>query len=385
MYTNTYTYIYIYVLIYTIFICLYNISVYTYYKNYLSNCYYINFILLEVSSDEAHIGGYGNPYKCTPLLVYIANARYSAFKAIFLGYIPTKNLYSLPQRHKILERMGYLYIKHRETIIKMEDRKDYLSYIYNALEPMLRSQTHGFLAQVGNDDNATSYTFSPYLISHLGDTPEMDYISGVGSGGKYMKCRVCTQTNCAKFARFDFPDAPGFRDLHQHETLAVDLQEAELSHINACRDARKLRQQSISLKRMRHQAQIHSLTAGFNDLFHLPPELYDEDRSLLLSFHSMFVPDDLHTFLKGLVENNIGWTMMLVFNFGKLDETYSNSLSILERLVADMSSHEALAVCPDINFKNLSDMLKASSTKSQKKKPNMSILRTIAASKFPSS
>lgn len=311
--------------------------------------------------------------------MYIGNARFESFKAIFLGYIPTKNHYSIVQRHKILENMGYVYKNHREYIIQMQDRSDYLSYIYNAIQPVLNK---AFFAQVGTGDCAVSYKFYPFLVSYLGDTVEMNYISGVGQAGKYMKCRLCTETNCAKFSRYNQTDAALPREVYGHEELGFRLLSSELRHINRCREYRKHFHLPTSLKRLRHQAKIHSLSPGLNDLFHLPPKLVDEDEDEMLSFYSMFVPDNLHTFLLGLLLNNIGWTLLLIVSFGKFDPAYVHSLSLLESIIKDMNTHESLLPTPDVDFKDVSDMLKATILK-QKIKPYLGILRTIAAWKLP--
>ena len=119
-------------------------------------------------------------------------------KPNIIGMIPEKNnAYSGKQLHHLLVRRGFKFKKDRTAIISYVNRKMKLSYISEALSPLLQYQQTGVILKVGSSEekNCLKIRAYPHVVGILADTLEHNVYAGISMRTK-RQCRCCLQTNC---------------------------------------------------------------------------------------------------------------------------------------------------------------------------------------------
>lgn len=120
-------------------------------------------------------------------------------KPNLVGMIPERNnAYSIRQLHQLLINRGFKYQKDRIAIISYVTRQMKLSYISEALNPILIYQQNGVIVQVGNSresEEPITIKAYPHLVLILADTLESNQYAGVSMKTK-KQCRCCLQGNC---------------------------------------------------------------------------------------------------------------------------------------------------------------------------------------------
>lgn len=190
-------------------------------------------------------------------------------KPNLLGMIPEKNnAYSPRQLHQILINRGFKYKKDRTAIIAYVTRQMKLSYISEALSPLLLYQQTGINIQVGCKRDGIDPKIIrayPHVVLILADTLESNQYAGVSMKTK-RQCRTCFQGNCNECL---IANAIGeLRNQNHHNvisTLAGSVQELMWSH-TAETGGRKLKL-SDHQRRVLNEASRLCIQFGHNPMY----------------------------------------------------------------------------------------------------------------------
>ena len=225
-------------------------------------------LALGISSDGTTLNK-GQSIEGNGLQLLLMNVCGKDRKPNLVGMIPEKNnIYSVRQLHQILKNRGFKFKKDRTAIIDYVNRQMKLSYISEALSPLLLYQQNGMTLQVGSIRDGTSpkkIRAYPHVTIILADTLESNKYAGVSMKTK-RQCRCCLQTNCCICL---IESAIGdIRNQNHHNiisTLAGTIQELMWSYTGA-NPGRKLKL-TENQKRVLNEASRLCIQFGHNPMY----------------------------------------------------------------------------------------------------------------------
>ena len=223
---------------------------------------------------------------------------------------------------------NFVHANHQKEIIQFAERSALLNFLYDVMAPVAAFGKNGFLAQIGNGQDAEIKFLKIHVVSIGGDGAELDMLGGCQNGRMYRNCRLCLDATTAKLV-YRSEDDIKYRNDNEHEFVVKRM--AELWKRRKVASARG--KQHIMLeghKKLENNFNELDLTPGRNPLYRL---FYYFNGIGISGFHQSLHPDRLHVILKGIVEKTIAWTLSIVYSImtmsGK-NGAYSESMGTLD-------------------------------------------------------
>jgi hypothetical protein len=292
-----------------------------------------------------------------PLVMSIGNCIDESFGVDLLGYVPVKLPYSDVE---IFKRLNISNKSVVSKLIKLAERKLFLKYIEFVFEPILKYQDKGCYFKVGLSSNRNQKTILAFIHKVLfpADNLQSDYICGCHHANTHMKCRLCQCDNVGNLAA-SLP-----RDDNKTIATGIDGEYYLISYAKSLLNTKK-RKKNTSYKSSVQICKQLNIKPGQQPLIKIIK--WQVERKIL-TFHGLYNPDYLHSFLKGVVENIISWIVEIMYSIGKLDDRYKNAMSLLDERIKTFPIAQSLRVGRSCRFgEGISSLFKttakASSTK----------------------
>ena len=295
----------------------------------------------------------------TPVYLYIMNAIDDAFKMILIGFAPGDKLpYSDGDITKFINEI-YPNQQGKKTVIndfiRYSKRQCQIDYLYDIMKPILETQENGVKFQVGSFNNDKSFCIHAFVHICLitGDNKQLDFLAGTHFRSSFGKCRQCLSMNIHSL---NANEAIGdFRNDSFMYSVGLN---AKTALIDRCKHAGgRLNDQ---IKTIAQISKSIGLKAGDNKLISLYK--WQDDRNIS-SFHKSLVPDYLHTFIKGLIEDSIAWAICVIQSVSKKDIYYDHNMTWIDDRIKHFPVIQSLKVFPNHQYRfydGISQLFKSS-------------------------
>ena len=281
----------------------------------------------------------------TPLNMYLMNDVPTKMEMILLGYLPGDRLpYTDDELQKHLELQTDRGGKQMSAdLVRMMKRKANTKYIYEVFKPLLDMQDSGMLVQIGKDPK--KYLAVPIFTCFSGDNMELYKLLGSSYHKRLYKCRICVTPQVENISRTG--------KFVMRKDADVQLRSLQAGTSLKNRFLRKC-QRAYGEILTDKEKEVNALNIGFewepNELYNLfqwplPAEGHGRQ---LIGLHTAMVPDILHNFLKGSVQEAIGWTQSIMECVEKLDENFKFSLATLDSRLKIFPRRQALRVFREV-------------------------------------
>ena len=294
-----------------------------------------------------------------PVYLYILNAIDDAFKMILIGFAAGDKLpYSDGDIIKFINE-NYPNQQGKKTVInefiRYSKRQIQIDYLYDILKPILETQESGVKFQVGHFENKKSFCIHAFIHLCLitGDNKQLDYLAGTNFRSKNGKCRQCLSN---KVHSLNANESIGeFRnDDYMYSTGA----NAKNALIERCKHTGgRLGENTRNNITITKEV---GMKAGDNKLILLFKWQHDRNIS---SFYKSLVPDYLHTFIKGLIEDSIAWGICVIQSVAKKDITYEHNMTWVDDRIKHFPVLQSLKVFPNRQYRfhdGISQLFKSS-------------------------
>ena len=223
------------------------------------------------------------------------------------------------------------------------------------MKPILETQENGVKFQVGSFNNDKSFCIHAFVHICLitGDNKQLDFLAGTHFRSSFGKCRQCLSMNIHSL---NANEAIGdFRNDSFMYSVGLN---AKTALIDRCKHAGgRLNDQ---IKTIAQISKSIGLKAGDNKLISLYK--WQDDRNIS-SFHKSLVPDYLHTFIKGLIEDSIAWAICVIQSVSKKDIYYDHNMTWIDDRIKHFPVIQSLKVFPNHQYRfydGISQLFKSS-------------------------
>ena len=195
----------------------------------------------------------------------------------------------------------------------------------------------GFLMRIGfHHDNYEEVIAHPIIVMLPGDNQMQNYWTSTNSLMNGMKCRVCNETNVLRFS--PTTKTWEYRDSKRLEFLCKSCQEIDDSLYNdAVRHKRKQKNTKIlspEQKAIKVEAKRQNVVPGHHIFHTTGRQLHDLWGLGYAGLHMMAPCDELHTLLKGPVENAICWSVNSIYLLQQINpDEYKHLMSNIDKCI----------------------------------------------------
>ena len=245
-------------------------------------------------------------------------------------------------------------LTHEEVIKERIQRsKRYIRFrtIEEVIQPLRSVQRSGVKLQIGRGEKALIVIVHPIITLIPGDNKEQNDQASVSLLMKGRKCRCCDEVDCIRFT-------PGsktwqYRDDTRMQELVVGMAKIELKVLH------KLYQTGGKRKKKDWLTQEEEATVTEATEWNLIPGLctvyFDIAKEVKdiwglpdwFGSHCLFPPDELHTLLKGPLENCLAWTMDTLYTLKKINkDEYKFIISEIDECFKEFPYTQAVTPVP---------------------------------------
>ena len=218
-------------------------------------------------------------------------------------------------------------------------------------KPLRAVQKSGFKLQIGRGEKAILVIAHPVIVLIPGDNKEQQDQSSVSSQCNGMKCRSCDETNCCRFTRGS--QTWRYRDDKRMKSLVTDMSKIEKKISNDLISRKSARVNKDLLTEI--EKEVVTTTKKCN-LIPCESTVYfdivEETREIWgfpdwFGLHCYFPPDELHTLLKGPVENTLAWSMDIFYMLQRLNHNkYGNIINAIDNGFRDFNYSQTATPVP---------------------------------------
>ena len=306
------------------------------------------------------------------------------------GYFPCKLSQSDEELLKLLEKIWKTdAVGLRNQALTLAKRKYILDYPHSVLSVLLGYEENGLLLQVGTGPSAQTFHFYPFVTSIPTDNQEGDRFNGTSAMKTSMNGRFSTDTETWSFpetriGQFQVRDPKLMaligskcekmvvQELYYCRQQALASTPAEKAAAKPSADERKQWSELIL------EQEYFGVTAGTNLNYDLTAGVESME---IMSYPLLFGPDTLHTFLKGMVENIISWTILIVQSFDRALGT--TGLTELDERLKIFPIHQAFAPVRPVKFtEGIIGFMKAESLKGKSTSRSTGLVSCKSSSKI---
>lgn len=290
---------------------------------------------------DAATANRGNTRSECPVCMYILNLVGDDFGIEFLGYTPM----ALPFSHEEIKgMMNDNGVKIKDTYqktIRLLKHKMLHEYLFHLLKPIKEYEEHGMILQVGTV-NPKLVKCYPQICMFSGDTEQLHKLCSVTYRSSKRKCRLCMSSDNV---RLTFPTYENFiyRDPFETQQVAEDMEGIVRNVI--CRASKfEIFREDLNrnnAKKIYEEAKENGITGGHNSLISI---VHNQLYSSIIDLHKISLPDYLHTFLKGVVENALAWTLQILQTIGNINHKYNLNLALIDEMFKVFTDKQSLSV-----------------------------------------
>ena len=303
-------------------------------------------LFLAVTQDDTRLSGNGAEEGC-PLL--IQPLQFPDEDPFFLGLQP-KCPMTKSTLQNIQAKLGCTHKGVQKE--QISSLKKYIrdKFVEEAVSEVRAHHKNGILLQIGPDCRHFVIAH-PIICTLTGDGVELFKQCGINWQMRGRKCRFCTESNCLRFTK----DAQKWnpRDDLRMRFLSTELDRIQkMVHRKLCADRSvHTRKQSwytqsdldIIAEAKAYNIMPTSCTVYFDLGFDIS-KIWGIPK---FGLHCMGAVDMLHTFLKGIVENAVCWTMSCLYLLQDINpDAYCNIVSNLDEIFHTFPYKQCVAPVP---------------------------------------
>jgi hypothetical protein len=235
-----------------------------------------------------------------------------------------------------------------DDLLRIVKRRANSVYTFEVFKPFLDAQESGFWVSIGSGAGAKLLLAIPVFVCISGDHAELYKLIGSSFLKLSYKCRIC------KVPQVEDIGADERDDIRNDAATMTLSQEAGMSYKNRLLKAAKSHyDQNLINRELEKGCMIENVAVQWepNELYKLfmwPKLLPSSDVPQLIGLHEAMVPDILHNFLKGSMQDSVAWTQSILECIQKMDTNYCYSISHLDHRLKNFPRRQALEVFPVI-------------------------------------
>ena len=256
--------------------------------------------------------------------------------------ISDARLLSTQQKQMKCEHLGARKLRVRRLKTDMQ-----FEFIQKVIQPAHDLCTIGVEMQVGLDaDNSEIVIGHPVTSMFTGDNKMLNEWAGINSQEAGRKCRICNEKDCLRFCvQTKTWRCRNYEDMKRFSRGYAKI-ENKVYHDIIDRQRRQVDWKILTEeeKRIKTGKEVWNIVPRSNCfLFDVAADIKRTFGLDFFGFSCMTPPDELHTLLKGMVENVLGWTFNIFHMMAQINHVkYSLLVSSVDQMFIDFPFKQAI-------------------------------------------